>query len=249
MELVGVGQVLAEQGHERVDVAVEDRQPLRREVDGVRPTSGLGVVRLVGSLGHLAAVGGESVVAERGAVADGVDVEEVLVLEREAHHPLRQGDRVGDAGVAHLGVDLEELVGERADLAVRVVGGEQHLDEVADPALDQRHELLGLLPFGFLAQRVHDRRGVGGPARRRPVVEEPARAQAGVDGLAEHLQPVAVVRSGEPHGPGDVIVLECRPYQQVGDVVGVEPGDHRRKLLVVGRARHQVRTSLLVCRR
>ena len=140
-------------------------------------------------------------------------------------------------------MEPEEIIGQRTDLAVRVVGGEQHLDEVTDPTLDQRHELLRLLPFGLLAQRIDDRCGVGGPARRRPVVQEPPSPQAAVDGLAEHLQPVAVVRSGEPHGAGDVVVLECRPYQQVGDVVGIEPGDHRRQRLVVRGTGHQRRTD------
>ena len=63
-------------------------------------------LRPVGSLGHLASVRGEPGVAERRSVADGVDDEEVLVLEREPHHPLRQRGRVGDAGVADLGVQL-----------------------------------------------------------------------------------------------------------------------------------------------
>jgi hypothetical protein len=38
--------------------------------------------------------------------------------------------------------------------------------------------------------------------------------------LAEQLQPVGVLSSAEPHGSGDVVVIECRLQEQVGKIVG-----------------------------
>jgi cation-transporting ATPase E len=74
-------------------------------------------------------------------------------------------------------------------------------------------------------------------------IRQELKAKEVLDNLALLVEPRAkVVRDGR--------VVDLRADELVpGDVVRVEPGDHRRKLLVVGRARHQVRTSLLVCRR
>ena len=87
-------EVSAEQRDDGLGVAVEYGEPLacppHRE-----QLAAVGV-----ALFDRLPVGGEAVLAERRAVADGIDLEEVLVVAAEAHHPLGELHRVGDPRVA-----------------------------------------------------------------------------------------------------------------------------------------------------
>ena len=78
--------------------------------------------------------------AERAGVSNRIDLEEVLVLAAELHHPRRELDRVGNARITRLRVDLEEFAREIPDRPVGVVGVHDHLHDMPDRALDQDNE-------------------------------------------------------------------------------------------------------------
>jgi hypothetical protein len=89
-----------------------------------------------------APVGRQSTLAEGAGVPDGIDLEEVLVIAAEPHHPRRELHRVCDPCVARLRVDVQELAREIADRPVGVVGVHDRLHDMPDCTLDQDDKLL-----------------------------------------------------------------------------------------------------------
>jgi hypothetical protein len=128
-------EVPAKQRDDSLGVAVEHSEPLARPPHR-EPLASVGVTLL-----DRTPVGGEAVLAERRAVADGIDLEEVLVVAAEAHHPLGERQRVGDPRGAYLCVQIEQLAGEIADRPVRVIGVHDHLHDVPGCSLDEGDQL------------------------------------------------------------------------------------------------------------
>jgi hypothetical protein len=128
-ELVRGRQVSAEQPHDRVDVPVEDREPLVRVANRERvavPARADGV-----------AIRSHPGLTERARVTDRIDLEEVLIVEAEADHPRGQIDRVRHAGIARPRVQRQQLTGQIPDQPVRVVRVHDHLHGVTDRPLQQ----------------------------------------------------------------------------------------------------------------
>ncbi len=145
---------------------VEDRQPLACPADREDPLAVL-------TRFDRAPVGQQPGLAERGAVPNRIDLEEVLVVAAEAHHPRRELHRVGDTGVARLRVDLEELAREIPDRPVGVVGAHDHLHDMADRALDQDDKLLRRRGCRSRAQLLNYGPCRARPLRALPVPKEP----------------------------------------------------------------------------
>jgi len=114
---------------DRLDVTVEDREPLAGVAD--RERVGARVLR------DRLPVCREPILAERASVPDGINLEEVLIGEPKLDHPPGELDRVGDPGIACPGVQGEQVPGQITDQPVGVVGVLDHLDDVTDRALKQ----------------------------------------------------------------------------------------------------------------
>jgi hypothetical protein len=242
-ELVRRGQVAAEQLDEPAGVPVDDREPFgrvpRREarelaVDVAQHRRSRGrCAGRVRSLGDVLSVDGETDVAEGVHIRNRVDGEEVLILEREPHHPLRQPTRLGHPRSAGQPMLLQDITGERPDRPVRVVGMQDHLDQVLRRAL-QQHDQLARRPRRDLAgERVDHRRGIRRPRRRRPVVEMASRPQPVIDRGAQYDQPVIVGCCREADGLRHGLVLLGCSHQQPPRHVVVEPIHRRRDRTIV----------------
>lgn len=104
-ELVGRGEIAAQQVHEPIDVTVDDREPLgcvlgceARKAAVEIPQQLETVIAidcLLGAPGDLAPEHGQALLSQRTLVGDGVDLEEVLVVEGETDQPPRQLLRIG----------------------------------------------------------------------------------------------------------------------------------------------------------
>ena len=68
-----------------------------------------------GAIGDSLAVRAQAALAQCTCVAHRVDLEEVLILEPKADHPPRELDRIGDPGIANLGVDAQQFDRDVAD--------------------------------------------------------------------------------------------------------------------------------------
>ena len=98
-----VGEVLAEQADDLLQVAVENREPLAR-------TAGRdGVLLACDRDRDRTAVGGHAALTQRSPVADRIGLEDGLLDEAEAGHPKRERDGLGDHRVARVGVRLQEI--------------------------------------------------------------------------------------------------------------------------------------------
>jgi hypothetical protein len=103
-ELMRRAEVCAEQRDDRLRVSVEHGEALARPAHRERPVVVAPCDRVT--------VGGESGLAERRDIADRIDLEEVLVLAAEAHHPGGELVRIGDARVADLRVQVQQFARE-----------------------------------------------------------------------------------------------------------------------------------------
>ena len=90
---------------------------------------------------HRLPVRGQAYLAERVLVADGVDLEQILIDKPEADHPPGQPDRLRHAAIARGRVHLKQLSRQVADRAVGVIGVFDHLHHVADRSLKQLDQL------------------------------------------------------------------------------------------------------------
>ena len=203
LELVRSGQIAAQKPHEPVDVTVEDGQPL------VRVSSGEGT--RAGALGDGLAVRPQAVLAQRICVAHRVDLEEVLILKPEADHPPRELGRIGDPGIARLGMDAQQFVRDVADQSRGIVGLQDHLDDMADRSLHELDQLTRRGIRGHLVQLGDDRPRGMRPGHALAVVEEATGAKPLVDrGAQSSKVPVGACRD-ESHDALDVVVaLDCR---------------------------------------
>ena len=128
------GQIAAEQRHDPLGVAIEHGQPLAGVLDGERV--------FVPARRHRLPVGGQSLVPERVPVADGVDLEQILIDKPEADHPGGQPHRVRYPALARGRVDVEQLARQVTDRPVGIIRMLDHLHRVADRPL-QRLDQLG----------------------------------------------------------------------------------------------------------
>ena len=124
-ELTRSAQVAAEQLHDRVGVAVEDREALSRVPDRER-LAVLGLQRLP--------LGGQAPLAEPGRVTNRVDLEQIVIGEPEADHPRRQLRRVAHPGIARGRVQHEQLADKVSDRPVGVVRVLDHPHDMTDRA-------------------------------------------------------------------------------------------------------------------
>jgi len=198
-ELVRRAEVPAEERDDRLLVPVEDREALARPPHREDPLCVL-------TSFDRAAVGQQAALAERAGVADGVDLEEVLVLAAEAHHPRREPHRVGDPRITRLRVDLQQFACEIPDRAVGVIGVHDHLHDVPDRTLDQHHEIPRRRRHGSQPQLLDDWARRACPFRTLAVPQEPPRAQPTIDLHPQLRQITALARRGQPYVPLDVTV-------------------------------------------
>ncbi len=218
LELVRPGQVAAQEPHELVDITVEDGQPLARVASGEGTR--------FGALGDGLAVRAQSVLAQRICVAHRVDLEEVLIVEPEADHPPRELDRIGDPGIARLGMDAQQLARDVADQSRGVVGMHDHLDDMADRALDELDQLARRAIAGDLVQLGDDRTRGMRPGHALAVVEEATGAKLSVDRGAQRSKVAVGACRDEPHGALDVAVALGRRADHLDQLRRVELGDH-----------------------
>ena len=201
-ELVRVLQVPTELLHDRVDVAVEDREPLAGVAHGER----------VGAFvpGNRLSIRSQPEFAEGARVAHGIDFEEVLIGESEFDHPVGELEGISDARVACPCVQVEQVSGEISDLPVGVVRVEDHLDDVTDRALQQLDQFRGRRALDHRLEFAQDRAGRLGPSSALAVAEEPPRAKPAVH-LGAQLRQVAFRASGDqPHVPLNIVVeIDC----------------------------------------
>ena len=124
-------QVPTQQCHDRVDVTVQDGETLARVACRERVVAWVGGDRL--------SIGSDPVFSERARVADGVDLEEVLVGEPESDHPRGQLDRIGDPRITRQRVHGQQLSRYSTDQSSGIVRVQDHLGDMADCALQQLH--------------------------------------------------------------------------------------------------------------
>ncbi|MGH2947205.1 MAG: hypothetical protein ACRDPC_13275 [Solirubrobacteraceae bacterium] len=216
-ELVRGRQIPTEQPHDRVDVAVEDREPLARIANGERVAVAAGADGV--------AIRGHPGVTERPRVPNRIDLEEVLIVELEADHPRGQIDRLRHADIARPGVQRQQLAGQIPDQPVGVVGMHDHLDDVSDRPLQQldqrpRRGLVdGLLQFG------DDRPSGAGPSRALAVAEESARAKTPIHLRAQLRQTARAATDDQPHLPLDITVTIDRRRDDLPQLIDRQPGD------------------------
>lgn len=162
------------------------------------------------ALGDRATIGQEPALAERAGVSNRIDLEEILLVAAEAHHPRGELHRIGDPRITRLGVDLQELAREIPDRPVGVVGAHDHLHDMPDRTLGQDDNVPRRRGRGNQAQLLNDRPRRACPLRALPVSQEPPRPQPTIDlrPKLRHLTPHA--RRGQPHMPLDVIVAVGR---------------------------------------
>ncbi len=134
-ELVRAGEVASQQLDDAIDVAVDHGEPLLHVLHGeARIGSGESVI-------DGASENGKAGIAERIRVSDRVRVEEVLIIEAEPDHPLRQRLRVGDPGIAEPLMCLQKSARHIADGARGVIGVHDHLDHTVERQLNELEQL------------------------------------------------------------------------------------------------------------
>ena len=216
-ELVGGAQVAAELADDRVDVTVEDREPLA----GVANRERVGARVLRDRL----PVRREPILAERAGVADGIDLEEVLIGEPELDHPLGELERIGDPGVARPRVQGEQVPGQVTDLPVGVVGVLDHLDDVTDRALQQLHQLPRRRVLDRCLELGQDRPSRPRPRPALPVAEKPARAKAAIHLCAQLCQVACRPGGDQPHVTLDIAVTVDRRRHDLPQLIDRQSGD------------------------
>jgi hypothetical protein len=120
-------QVPTRQCHDRVDVTVQDGETLARVAGRERVVAWAEGDRL--------SIGSDPFFSERTRVADGVDLEEVLVGEAESDHPRGQFARIGDPRITRQRVHGQQLSRYITDQSGGVICMQDHLDDMADCAL------------------------------------------------------------------------------------------------------------------
>ncbi len=244
-EVIRTVEVSTEQLDDPVDVAIEDREPLLDVPHGE--------VRIGGRhpLVDLTSHHRQAAVAQRCGVSDGVGVEEVLVVEAEPDHPLRQRLRVGDTGVTELLVDLQQSTGDVTDRSRRVIGVHDHLDHSADCQLDQLEQLTRRGSLGGRRDLVDDDHGVVRPRHRLAVVEVPASPQR-VELGPQGGEAIRRCRGRQSDRSSDVAV-PCRRLQQEPANLAVAELFHEHVEFLVRssnrRSRHDPEGSRIIRRR
>ena len=133
----GRRQVASEQPDDPVGVPVEHSQALVdiSQCEWLLSRSAAAI--------DLFAVDGEPGLSQSARVALRIEDKEVLIVDREADHPTSQLHGIGDPGVTRQPVELEQFSNQTSDLAVGVVGTEDHLDHVSNCSFDQLEEFGG----------------------------------------------------------------------------------------------------------
>ena len=216
-ELVRGRQIPTEQPHDRVDVTVEDREPLARIANGERVAVPAGADGI--------AIGGQSGLTEPARIPNRIDLEEVLVVEPEQDHPGGQIDRVRDTGVARPLVQGQQVAGQIADQPVGIVRMQDDLDDVTDRPLQQLDQRPRRALGDDLLQLGDDRPSGVGPSCALAVAEEPARAKTPIH-LRAHLGQIARAATGDqPHLPLDIAVTIDRRRDDLPQLIDRQTGD------------------------
>lgn len=222
-ELIRRAEVAAEQRDDRLTVPVEHRQaltcPFHREV-----------VLAVGALRDRASVHGQTAISQSIRVTDGVDLEEVLIVAAEPHHPARELDRIGDPGVAHARMQLQKLTREIADGPVGVVSATDHPHDAPNRTLQQRHEITRRRPLHRQPQHLDDRAGSLCPLRALPIPEKPARAQPAINLRTQLGEIASRTRRRQPNLTLDVHMTIAGRHQQRPHLLDPKPADDLAEL-------------------
>ena len=112
-------------------LSVSPSSTARRSSTYLNAKSGL-LSRYAAAAIDLFAVDGKPGLSQSSGVALRIEDKEVLVVDREADHPTSKLHGIGDPGVTRQPVELEQFSNQTSDLAVGIVGTEDHLDHMSN---------------------------------------------------------------------------------------------------------------------
>ncbi len=223
-ELARRTEIPAKQRHNRLPVTIEDGQALARPAHREGPLP-------VPAFIDRTTVRQEPTLTEGVRISNRIDLEEVLVLAAETHHPCRELHRIGDARVTDLGVNVKQFAHEIADRPVGIVGVHDHLHDMPDRTLHQDDKILRRRRRGSQTQLFHDRPRGSCPLRALAISEEPPRPQPTIH-LGPKLRQVAcLARRRQPHMPLDVVMPVGSRDDDLMQNLGREVAHHLPEIL------------------